>query len=78
MTDKNTLSELQQLLMRFTPNGTEIHSDSKLNQDLDLDSVKVLELIMLLEDHFDISIPLNILPNVVTVSDLADQIDKLT
>ena len=45
--------------------------------DLELDSVKVMELMMELEDHFDISIPLNSLPNVNTVSDLATEIEKL-
>ena len=45
--------------------------------DLELDSVKVMELMMILEDHFDLSIPLNILPNVNTVADLASEIANL-
>ena len=46
-------------------------------RDLELDSVMVMELMMELEDHFDISIPLNSLPDVNTVSDLAIEISKL-
>jgi acyl carrier protein len=37
----------------------------------------VMELMMELEDHFDISIPLNSLPDVNTVADLASEITKL-
>jgi acyl carrier protein len=46
-------------------------------RDLDLDSVKVMELMMELEDHFDISIPLNALPDVNSVAELASEIAKL-
>ena len=45
--------------------------------DLDLDSVKVMELMMEIEDFFDISVPLNTLPNVQTVTDLVIEIKKL-
>ena len=71
------LNEVMQLLNRFTPEDTRVCASSHLMKDMELDSVKVMELIMELEDHFDISIPLNSLPNVHTVSDLAAAITKL-
>ena len=46
-------------------------------KDLELDSVKVMELMMNLEDHFDISIPLNVLPEVNDIQDLVNEIDKI-
>jgi acyl carrier protein len=42
-----------------------------------LDSLKVMDLMMQTEDHFDISVPLNILPYVRTLGDFAEQLQKL-
>ena len=71
------LSQLIELLNEFTPDETPISESHHLMNDLELDSVKVMELMMVLEDHFDLSIPLNILPNVNTVADLAHEIANL-
>ena len=48
-----------------------------LVNDLGLDSVKVMEILETLEDSFDISIPINILPGVRTVKELAAEIQNL-
>ena len=71
------LQDVIELLDKFTEEDSPITGDHHLMDDLELDSVKVMELMMVLEDHFDVSIPLNILPNVNTVSDLANEIAKL-
>jgi acyl carrier protein len=42
-----------------------------------LDSVKILDLIMEIEDEFDISIPLNLMAEVQLVSDLARMIERI-
>jgi acyl carrier protein len=39
--------------------------------------VKVLDLIMEIEDEFDLSVPLNLMADVQTVNDLADIILKI-
>ncbi|HHO9771370.1 TPA: acyl carrier protein [Escherichia coli] len=44
----------------------EIKPDSDLVNDLGLESIKVMDLLMMLEDRFDISIPINILLDVKT------------
>ena len=56
------LSYLQDLV----ENGVEIKPDSDLVNDLGLESIKVMDLLMMLEDRFDISIPINILLDVKT------------
>lgn len=75
------LGDVIKLLNQFIKQDIEItESNSEslhLMRDLELDSVMVMELMMELEDHFDISIPLNSLPDVNTVSDLATEISKL-
>ena len=77
MQTHTTLNELIKLLKQVSQEDTPITPDQHLMHDLELDSVKVMELMMILEDHFDISIPLNILPNVNTVADLANEITLL-
>ena len=53
-------------------------ADLDLVNDLGLDSVKFMEILEILEDSFDISIPINILPGISTVEDLAIEILNLT
>ncbi|EGM7734310.1 acyl carrier protein [Escherichia albertii] len=49
-------------LQDLVENGVEI----KPGSDLGLESIKVMDLLMMLEDRFDISIPINILLDVRT------------
>lgn len=58
--------------------GKALSEDMELVGDLGLDSVQVLDLLMEIEDRFDVSIPLNILPDIHTVKDLSDQLQKMT
>ncbi|HFP3489608.1 TPA: acyl carrier protein [Escherichia coli] len=62
------LSSLQDLV----ENGVEIKPDSDLVNDLGLESIKVMDLLMMLEDRFDISIPINILLDVKTPAQLME------
>ena len=45
--------------------------------DIGLSSLEVMEFIEKIEDHFDISIPLNILPDVNTIGELAKKVQEL-
>ena len=73
---------LQQIFDIITPmvpkDGPPVTADLDLVNDLGLDSIKVMEILETLEDSFDISIPINILPAVRTVNDLAVEIQNLT
>ncbi len=50
----------------------QIKPDSYLVNDLGLESIKVMDLLMMLEDRFDISIPINILLDVKTPAQLTE------
>jgi acyl carrier protein len=54
-----------------------LNENTSLVGDLDLDSLQTMELLLYVEDSFDISIPVSILPDVKTVGDLAKQIEKI-
>ena len=58
------------------PEGTEITWDSKLGDDLMLDSLAMVELVMFLEECFSIEIPDEEAGNIVTVGDAIEVIKK--
>lgn len=63
-------AHLNELLVPFVPAGTTIEPQTRLVDDLGLDSVQVMEVLMELEDRLDASIPMNFLPDVETMDDL--------
>jgi acyl carrier protein len=71
------LAEICAELATLTRGRVEVGEDTDLLGDLGLDSLQVMNLMLQIEDRFDISIPVNILPDVKTVRDLAMQIDNL-
>lgn len=78
MSDIQTIVEqLTKLLAPLAKEGQSIDENTRLVLDLSLDSMQVMELLSQVEDEFDISVPLNILPDVLTVKDLAEHIQKL-
>ena len=76
--DQTILQALKEILKPFVPLGQRVNGDTDLVADLGLDSLKVMKILESVEDRFDISIPLNVLPDVRTVKDFAIQIQKLT
>ena len=54
-----------------------LSEDSDLVNELGFNSLQVMEMIEQIEDRFDMSIPLNILPDIVTIRDLAQQLERL-
>ena len=58
------------------PEGTEITWDSKLGDDLMLDSLAMVELVMFLEECFSIEIPDEEAGHIVTVGDAIEVIKK--
>lgn len=64
-------------LQSLAPPGTPLHADVDLKQELGLDSIKVMDLLMALEDEFDVSIPLNVLTDVHTPAELAHAVHAL-
>ncbi|MBP2155428.1 acyl carrier protein [Erwinia rhapontici] len=61
-----------QCLQNMVASDVEIHPDSNLIDELGLESIKVMDLLMMLEDRFDIPIPINILLDVRTPEQLRD------
>ena len=78
-TQEEVLQQILDIIKPMVPeNGPPVSANLDLVNDLGLDSIKVMEILETLEDSFDISIPINILPAVRTVKDLAVEIQNLT
>ncbi len=78
-TKEEVLQQILDIIKPMVPaDGPPVSADLDLVNDLGLDSIKVMEILETLEDGFDISIPINILPAVRSVNDLAVEIQKLT
>lgn len=79
MTDNynDIMNQLCGRLAHVSGKKLEIEPDMDIIDTLELDSMKVLNLVMEIEDEFDISVPINTLTDVHTVRDLADLIYQL-
>ena len=56
---------------------SKVAADAKIVEDLGADSLDVVELLSQLEDEFGIIIPDDEVENLVTVADVAAQLEKL-
>jgi acyl carrier protein len=65
------------ILKRVGRPGLEATLASDLQADLQFDSIQVIELVAELEDHFNVSIPLNELPRIRTVADMVEALRRL-
>ncbi|MBW2435741.1 MAG: acyl carrier protein [Deltaproteobacteria bacterium] len=74
---ENILKALNQILKPFVAQDQDIDEDTDLVADLGLDSLKVMKIVESVEDSFDISIPINVLPDVRTVKDFVLKIQQL-
>lgn len=80
MTDSNYNEIIELLCDRLSAlsnSNAKITLDTNLISQLSIDSIKLLNLIMEIEDTFDISIPINSLADVQTVQELADLVYKI-
>jgi len=75
--DQNVINQVIAVLQKFDKTGKAIEANTDIAAELDLDSLAVMDVIMELEDSLDISIPLNLIPDIRTVGDLADTIGQL-
>ena len=74
---QDTLNFLYSALEEQNKKTLELTEETRLVADIGLSSLEVMEFIEKIEDHFDITIPLNILPDVNTIGDLAGKVQEL-
>jgi acyl carrier protein len=68
------VAEICRHLEPFQAGERPITGDTVISKDLSIDSLAVMDMVMELEDRFDISIPLNTVAEIHTVDELTDTI----
>lgn len=71
------LPQILETLKPFAKKEAVVQETTDLVAELGLDSLQVMQVLLKIEDRFDISIPLNNLPNIRTVKDLGQEIEAL-
>jgi acyl carrier protein len=74
--DQKLISEISEMLSGLNKAGIEISADTDFNADLNVDSVAVMDFVLMVEDKYDISIPINLLSEVSTVGQFAQVVAK--
>ncbi|HEU0197880.1 MAG TPA: acyl carrier protein [Nevskiaceae bacterium] len=64
-------------LTRVATKPAAITGETHIVRDLEIDSLAVMNLILVLEDEFDISMPLDRVADIVTVDDLVSTVASL-
>ena len=78
MTDRaDTQSRVMSLIEPFNKKGVEVADATRFAQDLEWDSLTVLDFVANVEDEFDILITMNQQAEIETVGQLVDAVDKL-
>ncbi|API60665.1 phosphopantetheine-binding protein [Tardibacter chloracetimidivorans] len=78
MTDRSQIfARIVELIEPFNEKGVTLGEDTSFARDLELDSLKVMDLVASIEDEWDITLPLNMLPELETIGQLADAVAKL-
>ena len=71
------LDQLIELIRPYAEEPMVLSDQTRIIDDVGLDSMKVMELVMQIEDCFDVSVPLNILPDVNTIGEFAKHLETL-
>ena len=79
MNHQDVVAQLIELVTPFAEGRPVVITESTgITSELGLDSLKVMDLVVAVEDDFDISVPINALAEVRTVGDFASLIQKST
>ncbi|MGL4541102.1 MAG: acyl carrier protein [Polymorphobacter sp.] len=70
-------ARITQLIEPFNPKKIALTEATSFSDDIEMDSLTVMDLVANMEDEWDIVIPLNLLPELETIGQLTDAIAKL-
>ena len=78
MTDRaDTDARVKALIEPFNKKGIEVADETRFAQDLEWDSLTVLDFVANVEDEFDVLITMNQQAEIENVGQLIDAIDKM-
>src|SRR5438309_1598017 len=72
-----TLAKVLELIEPFNKKGVAVSEDTRFAQDLEWDSLTVLDFVATIEDEFDVLISMNMQAEIETVGQLVDALLRL-
>ena len=76
-TRDETFAKVRELIDPFNKKGIELSETTRFAQDLEWDSLTVMDFVAAIEDEFDIIITMNMQAEIETVGQLVDAVEKL-
>jgi acyl carrier protein len=73
----HNLAKILELIEAFNKKGVEVTEATRFAQDLEWDSLTVLDFVANVEDEFDVIISMNMQAEIETVGQLVDALEKL-
>ena len=77
-TTDETFDKVKELIEPFNKKGVAVTPDTRFQQDLEWDSLTVLDFVANIEDEFDIIITMNMQAEIETVGQLVDAVRELS
>jgi acyl carrier protein len=78
MSDRSqTLAKVLETIAPFNKKGVEVTESTRFAQDLEWDSLTVLDFVANIEDEFDVIISMNMQAEIESVGQLVDALEKL-
>jgi acyl carrier protein len=78
MSDRTaTYAKVAELIAPFNKKGVAVTEATRFAQDLEWDSLTVLDFVANTEDEFDVLIPMNLQAEIETVGQLVDALERL-
>lgn len=77
MAQTQTLETIYGLIAPINKKSVSLAPSTTFAVDLELDSLTVMDLVAEIEDEFDIVLPLNMLPDLETIEQVADAVEKI-
>lgn len=74
---EETFEIVREILSQVLNREVEITPETQFERDLEVDSLRAMEILAAVEDRFDITVPINVLNEIRTVEDLVREIEKL-
>jgi acyl carrier protein len=72
-----TFARVKELIDPFNKKGVALAEETRFAQDLEWDSLTVMDFVAAIEDEFDIIITMNMQAEIETVGQLVDAVEKL-
>ena len=77
MAQTSTLETIYGLIGPLNKKSVDLTPATTFAADLELDSLTVMDLVADIEDDFDIILPLNMLPDLETIGQVADAVETI-